>query len=258
MKALILDFDGVIVDSARECFLVALQAYLKELPKSALVHRKARELYDPFVELIPLGNRAEDYGTILKALEEGTTLEDQEAYDEFRNAQDAVWLEKFQVEFYRVRATMATRDPVSWCDLMRPYGPLLEMLRRQAGRVAYAIATSKDRDSVEALLSHYGVADLFPPQLILDKQTGHSKIAHLTRLIELLEMEPAELIFVDDKVNHLDSVAPLGVRCGLATWGYNSAREHELAIRRKYVMLTLENVESRLFDGTDQAKTPQA
>ena len=66
------------------------------------------------------------------------------------------------------------------------------------------------------------------------------------------------MTFVDDKVNHLDSVAPLGVRCGLATWGYNSAREHELAIRRKYVMLTLENVESRLFDGTDQTKTAQA
>jgi len=131
-------------------------------------------------------------------------------------------------------------------------------VRRQAGKVAYAIATSKDRDSVDALLSHYGVADLFPAQLILDKEAGHSKIAHLTRLIELLEMEPAELTFVDDKVNHLDSVAPLGVRCGLATWGYNSAREHELAIRRKYLMLTLENVESRLFDGTDQAKTPQA
>jgi hypothetical protein len=70
-------------------------------------------------------------------------------------------------------------------------------------------------------------------------------------------MESAEMTFVDDKVNHLDSVAPLGVRCALATWGYNGAREQERAIRRKYLMLTLENVESRLFDGTDQAETVQ-
>jgi phosphoglycolate phosphatase-like HAD superfamily hydrolase len=247
MKALILDFDGVIVDSARECFLVALQAYLRERPTSTVVHRKTRELYEPFLELIPLGNRAEDYGTMLKALEEGKSLQGQEAYDEFRNAQDAVWLQKFQAEFYRVRAMMASRDPVSWRDLMRPHRPLLEMLRRQAGKVAYAIATSKDRESVDALLSDFGVADLFPAQLILDKEAGVSKTAHLTRLQEVLEMDPAEMTFVDDKVNHLDAVAPLGVRCGLATWGYNGSREHELAVRRRYLMLTLDNVESKLF-----------
>ena len=34
---------------------------------------------------------------------------------------------------------------------------------------------------------------------------------------------------MDDKVNHLEAVAPLGVRCALAAWGYNGAREQDRA-----------------------------
>jgi len=248
MKALILDFDGVIADSAKESFLVAVQAYLHECPKSLLVHRKSRELYQPFRDLMPLGNRAEDFGTALAALEKELTFEDQEAYDRFRAKQDPLWLAQFHSRFYRVRATMAERDPDRWRALMRPFPPLLEFLRRRAGQTAYAIATAKDRPSVEALLEDYGATDLFPGHLILDKETGETKAAHLERLRELLGVEYAEMTFVDDKVNHLDAVASLGVRCALATWGFNGMREHELAIRRGYLMLTLENLDEKLFD----------
>jgi hypothetical protein len=58
-----------------------------------------------------------------------------------------------------------------------------------------------------------------------------------------------DMTFVDDKVNHLDAVAPLGVRCALAGWGYNGGREHDLAERRGYVVCSLENAEQRLFGG---------
>ena len=58
----------------------------------------------------------------------------------------------------------------------------------------------------------------------------------------------ADLVFVDDKVNHLDSVAALGVRCALAAWGYNGPREQLLARSRGYDVLTLDDAESRLFD----------
>ncbi len=52
---------------------------------------------------------------------------------------------------------------------------------------------------------------------------------------------------MDDKVNHLESVAPLGVRCGLAAWGYNGPREHRRALECGYQVLTLEDAEDQLF-----------
>ena len=59
----------------------------------------------------------------------------------------------------------------------------------------------------------------------------------------------AEITFVDDKVNHLDAVAPLGVRCALAAWGYNGPREHRLARSHGHLLCTLDDVEAQLFEG---------
>ena len=41
---------------------------------------------------------------------------------------------------------------------------------------------------------------------------------------------------------------------GLATWGYNGMREHELGIRRGYAMLTLDNLDEKLFDAVPAAR----
>jgi len=247
MRALVLDFDGVISDSARESFAVSVGSYLELRSDSLLGGRDQEELYGEFVELMPLGNRAEDYGTTLIALESRHSLADQESYDAFRRAQDPAWLERYHRRFYEVRAELARTDPEGWRALMHPYDPFVEVLRRRSGDASYAIATSKDRASVDVLLKEYGIEDLFPPRLIMDKEAGERKTRHLQRLRDVLQLDFSEMTFVDDKVNHLDAVAPLGVRCALAAWGYNGRREHELASDRGYLVCRLEDVEQQLF-----------
>jgi phosphoglycolate phosphatase-like HAD superfamily hydrolase len=247
MKVLALDFDGVISDSVRESFAVAMGSYLALRPHSSLGGRDRDELYREFFDLMPLGNRAEDYGTTLIALESRHPLPDQESYDHFRREQDPEWLDRYHRRFYEVRVEMARTDPRGWRGLMRPYDPFLQVLRRRAGETEYAIATSKDRESVDLLLKEYGIEDLFPSRLIMDKESGERKTGHLRQLREALKLEFSEMTFVDDKVNHLDAVAPLGVRCALAAWGYNSRREHELAAGRGYLVCRLEDVERQLF-----------
>jgi phosphoglycolate phosphatase-like HAD superfamily hydrolase len=247
MKALVLDFDGVISDSAREAFLVARRAYLDLLPESPLAAAEEGALFEPFRELMPLGNRAEDYGTALAALQEGVDLPDQATYDVFRSSRDAAWLERYHTRFYEVRTALSREDPEGWRGLNLPYEPFLRLLRRRAGDTVYAIATSKDRRSVRVLLESYGIADLIPEQLVEDKEAGPRKNVHLRRLQRRLGIPPDETTFVDDKVNHLDNVAPLGIRCALAAWGYNGPREHDLARGRGYLVCTLSDAEALLF-----------
>ena len=135
----------------------------------------------------------------------------------------------------------------AWHRLMGPYPGITKLLRQRAGDALLAIATSKDRRSVGKLLEAYGIADLFPEGRVLDKETGVSKRAHHEHLHRVFGIPYAEMVFVDDKVNHLDAVAPLGVRCGLAAWGYNGEREVALARARGYLVLGLEDVEAQLF-----------
>lgn len=247
MKSLVVDFDGVIADSARESFAVALATYRDLRPDSRLTHEG--RIYRAFVEFMPLGNRAEDYGVILAAIESKAALTDQKAYDAFRESENPDWLLHYHRRFYEIREAMARNDPRGWRALMPPYAAFVDLLKRRAGEVLYALATAKDRASVESLLREYGIADLFVPERIMDKEAGPRKAAHLEALQARLGVDWTEITFVDDKVNHLDAVAPLGVRCALAAWGYNGPREWALARELGYVVCTLADAESRLFGG---------
>jgi phosphoglycolate phosphatase-like HAD superfamily hydrolase len=256
MRALVLDFDGVISDSAPEAFVVALRTFVTLRPDSP--HRDALAaldplhpgeslLYRPFLELMPLGNRAEDYAVALAALEHGAAIPDQEAYDAFHRSVDPAWLRAFHARFYTTREEWSRADPVGWRRGLAPYPRVVELLRRHAGEVELAIASAKDHRSVRALLADYGIADLFPAGRVLDKEAGVAKTAHLRALHERLDVCYPEMTFVDDKVNHLDAVAGLGVRCALAGWGYNTPREHVLARARRYALLSLDDMEAQLF-----------
>jgi len=262
LRLLALDFDGVISDSAPEAFAVALLTYTNMRPDSSFRKRRdqlegdrlpraseltADPLYDSFVEMMPLGNRAEDYAVIFSALEVSKLIVDQASYDSFRSELDDQWLQRFHVHFYENRISLSTRDAEGWRRLMGPYSQLLPVLARRSGDAVLAIATAKDRRSVGMLLRDYGIEDLFPNGRVLDKETGVHKDSHLRHLHRTLGVDYSEMTFVDDKVNHLETVAELGVRCALASWGYNGEREVALARDRGYLICTLEEVESQLF-----------
>lgn len=245
-RVLVLDFDGVIARSAPEALLVARrthEALLPDLPLPGPEEALARG----FVRLMPFGNRAEDYGAALRALALGVELPDQAAYDAFKAGLPEQMLRAFHRRFYQERRRLEEEDPGRWLELLEPYPEVVALLRRRGPERTLAIATAKDRHSVGRLLDHYGISDLFAPELRLDKETGVTKDLHLRHLRERLGVPFEAMTFVDDKVHHLDRVAPLGVRCVLAGWGYNTDREAELARAHGHEVATLRDAEARLF-----------
>ena len=258
VKVLALDFDGVIFDSAREVFAVAVDTYHDLQGRSTLDGTESiveepgdsdEGLYEEFMKIMPLGNRAEDFGVALAAIDAGRSPADQEAYGRFRDELDASWLERFHRRFYERRTDRMARDRESWLSLVRPYDRFVKILRRNRKRCTYAIATAKDRASVLALLGHHGLDELFDERTIVDKETGVTKDEHLRRLQHLTGADFGEMTFIDDKLNHLETVAPLGVRCVLAAWGYNGRREWDLARRRGFAVCNLDDVETVLGFG---------
>ena len=130
---------------------------------------------------------------------------------------------------------------------MGPYPAFLRVLQRRASDTLLVIATAKDRRSVGLLLRDYGIEDLFSADRVLDKEIGLHKDSHLRQIHAAFGVAYDEIVFVDDKVNHLDVVAKLGVRCALACWGYNGEREAAQARDRGHLVCTLGDVEAQLF-----------
>lgn len=250
MRLLALDFDGVISDSAPEAFVVALRTFAEAYPEHAFplpASESDASLYGRFMDLMPLGNRAEDYGVILAALATDKVLVDQRDYDAFYRSLDAERLRAFHKRFYRVRRAWSEADPQSWRDRIQPYPTICEFLHRRAGDVRFAVATAKDRHSVHRLLDAYGLGALFPEGYVVDKDTGVSKRAHILQLAEREGCEVSEVTFIDDKVNHLQDVAGIGARCLLAGWGYNGEREAEVARAGRFPVCSLNTLEAELF-----------
>lgn len=262
MRVLALDFDGVICDSAREAFLVALRTYATFRPDSPLLAEVRSRLgsleadprsdpaYAAFLDLLPLGNRAEDFGVALLAIEEGARVSDQEQYDEFYGRQDDGWRRRFHRRFYEQRAALRDDHRRAWLDLHSVYEPLPEILSRLADDYHLAIATAKDAASVRILLEEFGVARLFGPGAVLDKETGVEKTDHLRHLQATLGVDFAAITFLEDKVKHLQRAAALGVRPVLAGWGYGTPREKEVARRAGIPVARLDDLERLLTSGS--------
>ncbi len=258
-RVLALDFDGVISDSAVESFVVALrtQGHLRdpgrlagagaEIENADVEAIRAHPVYVQFLELMPLGNRAEDFAVALAAIEAGATVEGQSDFDRFSEGLGGEYLAKFHTRFYRERSNFRAADPTAWLALLGPFDEFVDLLRRRAGDRILALATAKDRASVDLLLATYGIADLFPHELVVDKEAGRSKRAHLALLRERLDIAYEQITFVDDKLNHLEDVSPLGVRCALSGWGYNGERERRSAAERGFLVVDLAGAEAGLF-----------
>lgn len=231
MRVLALDFDGVLFDSAAEAFVVALRAYREEFPGArfdASAEQDAK-LYAGFLALMALGNRAEDYGAALHALEHGIRVENQAAYDALYQSLPRERLRAFHKRFYRVRHAFAERDPDAWFAATRPYPGILPLLRKHEKEVRLALATAKDRRSVRYLLQRAGASELFPEKFVHDKETGVSKCAHIEALAAEVGCGADQITFIDDKLRHVQDVSRTGARCMLAGWGYNGPREQRQA-----------------------------
>ncbi len=259
MQLLALDFDGVISDSATESFIVALRTYTRLRPESRFTGAasdldgadretvRVHPVFRDFLALMPLGNRAEDFAVALCLLEDGRRVEDQAAYDLEKSSQPDAFMDDYHNEFYLERERLSEAGEAAWLELLGPYPAFIDWLHRRAADVVLAVATAKDRRSVDRLLAAYGIDGLFPAERILDKEAGVDKQAHLRALAERTSLPYEAMTFVDDKVNHLDSVSRLGVRCALAGWGYNGPREHALASERGHLVLALDDLDHQLF-----------
>lgn len=264
MHILALDFDGVLCNSAREVFVVGADTFANLEPSSPILDDLLRlrddalaggtgyiddPLHRKFADLLPLGNRAEDFGVSLKAIEIDAPIEDQDSYDDFYRGLGANWLDAYHHRFYQCRNALRAQDREAWLHLHLPYPGFADMLRRQKATTAPAVATAKDSQSVELLLEELGMAGIFDSNLVLDKETGVHKTHHLRALADRTGVPFENITFVDDKVNHLVAVATLGVRGVLAAWGFNSPREHALAESLGFPVASLGDAEKILYRG---------
>lgn len=238
-RVLALDFDGVIWDSAGECFETGWRAY-KELFGSDMSGETNRA---KFLAGRPLARTGHDFFLILRLLEGQPDL-DLSTYSpaEFLTLRQQ-WAEEaaqFNTLFYQLRSKYRDEDFDAWASWQGAYPDMVRLLDRWQDRfTGVAIATTKDAASAHALLQSVGRD--WP---IFGKEFSVDKSLQIAGIAEQFKVEPSEILFIDDLLENLEQVAPTGAQTAMAEWGYNTDELKREARALGYTVLDINGLDA--------------
>jgi phosphoglycolate phosphatase-like HAD superfamily hydrolase len=235
---MILDFDGVLVDSAPECWLRCVDASqivnsLKSLDYSSPVK-------DLFLLMRHLVGPAHEFYFLIKSLEEYSNATDVEknfiklANEDKKNALE------FKQIFFKCRAIAKKNNLQGWIESNNFHDPVIRMAQRFSKVNKLYVATMKDEDSVKELLKYKNVN--CSASKVLGLSYGDNKYNHLSYVLEQhSNLSNDDFLFMDDNIRHIKEVSCLGISSMLATWGYGTKDSIEFADKNYIKTINLED-----------------
>jgi phosphoglycolate phosphatase-like HAD superfamily hydrolase len=215
-----LDFDGVIVDSIGECYMVSKKAYYGH----SLFPYAEDKYKEIFYKNRGLVRPAYEYRTLHRAIEFYMQNKSKDVESEFKkNTSKKITIEEdfFEKEFFYVRKLYSSYDFNTWAK-MNPLTDFGNILANKHNSDTY-IVTTKNRKATEDLLEYYkiGVSGIYTNDEI--RQAG-SKGNLLNQIMNSQAKKNA--IFIDDAVEHLNTVTDGRIKCYFADWGYGVNTEY--------------------------------
>jgi len=216
MGLIFVDFDGVVIDSIHECYDVALRAYsahkdieLKHTQIQKELFYQNRGLVGPvyqylvLLEAIHLHSKGTDGSRNIEVL--FGSIKSQIYNDE---------KERFESVFFSERNKLLANIS-DWISLnpLTEYGKFL-----QSSTDRLVVVTTKNREAVDILLQYYDirVEEVFSNLDV--KNFSGSKGKLISDYMDRRRENKA--IFIDDLVDHLDTVDDHRIACFFADWGY--------------------------------------
>jgi phosphoglycolate phosphatase-like HAD superfamily hydrolase len=212
---LVLDFDGVLCDSSRECMLVTWHG-AQGHPVETFSRRAVARLPSAFVERFKAYRRfARHLGHFQVALVPDLPLmTGQDAFEAAYGALDKERRQAFMEQVQAYRQQVRAQRTQTWLFHHVFYRGVLSWLRRQP--TPPWIVSARDQASLLALLSRHDVH--LPPEQVYGASTD--KLKALSAIAKRTKMSREDLLFIDDHPAHVQAAYRAGFRAMFASWGY--------------------------------------
>jgi phosphoglycolate phosphatase-like HAD superfamily hydrolase len=246
---LILDFDGVLINSLDEVVVTAYNATTAKLVTSPA---------DLPTALVGLFQRNRFH---VQSIGDGVLLMNW-CLNNYRNKSEkilnpheyeavisgaAVSLTDRTLKIYETRGQFIAKDPKCWLALHQPYQPLWDhLIQRQ--KYAFVLLTNKNRDATLRLCRHFGIG--IQAVDIYSGDRGTSKAENMRQIQKRFGDELSG--FIDDSVKNLRELQNslnLGnktIPLLLASWGYTGPRDEKIAQEYGYPVLNQKDLISLL------------
>ena len=228
---LFLDFDGVVCDSERECFVSSWLTYHElcataepaQLRAPQRITLRARRR---FRELRPLIRSGEDYVVIQHLLAREETSPEyrgpvtQDAFDACRRALGAARIAAYKRAMAATRASFLKRDRDGWLALNRIY-PHMRALLTTYDLANVRILSTKAAALVSEILRAHDIP--LPDAAVFHAASNPD--GNDTRKLDLIgalldALPGGHALFVEDQLDHLLDNADSRIATYLADWGY--------------------------------------
>lgn len=232
-KIIIWDVDGVVVDSARETYVVSIESlkrYQKEIREIFGCGLKEYS-YEEFYSDRPFVKKAYEY--FLHAFSRSfMNLRADQLSDEERkefHAKHYQLFERLTETFYSVRKEFQSKDMNFWYGLNPVYPGIPEAMQQLSDEgFGFVVMSSKDKLSILSLLKYHGLAKHFDENMIFDKTTGKDRQEQMGSVLKKIGVD-RELIIVDDLPEQLAAsrIVLEGKKAQYlgAKWGYGTGWE---------------------------------
>jgi FMN phosphatase YigB (HAD superfamily) len=246
---LILDFDGVLINSLDEVSLTAYNATTGKLVTSpadlptALIGVFQRNRYH--VQSIGDGILLMNWCLNNYRNKSEEILNPHEYEAVISGA--AVSLTDRTLRIYETRRQFIAKDPECWLALHQPYQPLWDQLI-QHQKYAFVILTNKNRDATLRLCRHFGLG--INAVDVYSGDQGTSKVENMQQIQKRFGGQ--RFSFIDDSIKNLRelensiNVGNKSIRLLLASWGYTGPQDEKIAQEYGYPVLNQKDLISLL------------
>lgn len=219
MKAVFLDFDGVLFDTVREAYSIAMITAGK---CDSLANIDFQSLhYTLFSQYRYLISPAWNYYYLLQALEQESD-NIASSYMKMLELASENEYKQFEKEFFQTRATLRKHDDENWLKLNIPF-PFLSKISKyiQEDPDSWYIVTTKDKETVKKLLELENI--FIKKEQIFDKD-NYALLQSKRAIIEgiMQDKQISKGLFIDDSRKHLlDCQSLESLEIIQPDWGYN-------------------------------------
>ncbi len=226
---LILDFDGVVCNSTKECHFVSNLIILDKefsLKKNDLCSKKY------FYEHRNLVKTAGEFYIILnKKINKGKKLKNNDIQKNYIKNREIITI--FEKKFYQTRNKLIKSDFNKWLSLNFTYKKVIKLICKihKSSLHHLHIVSLKDKLSISRILNSHHIKNI----PVLGKEKVKTKRECIKYLKKKYKYSSNEIIFVDDNVDHLKNVNDLKIKSFLPSW--NKELKNVKSKKFKYITL---------------------
>ncbi|MBQ7528609.1 HAD family hydrolase [bacterium] len=219
IRALALDFDGVVWDTQREGYYLSCLVWQKLWGISPACS------LETFLSGRWLARSGEEFSLIVLLGELYSDLSNFSLVDfDYLSRRLDKFVKLFGRTLANLRLQMHGDNLKQWLAWQNIFPGVREFLAKNS--LPVGICTTKDRASVDALLGTEGIK--LP---IWSKEDSFDKCRQLELFSQHWQVELGQILFVDDLLDNLLHVQNTGVKLALAGWGYNRLDSRQQALK---------------------------